>query len=66
MWNAFNQRARVIAFTSDPSKRYVFEGLPAEVWEAFQAADSKGKYYNANIKSRYRLGCSSLVVQAIS
>jgi hypothetical protein len=46
----------LVAFTSDPGKRYVFEGVPAEVWAAFKSADSKGKFYHANIKGRYRFG----------
>jgi len=51
-----NRKVLLIAFTSKPSKRYVYEGVPGEVWAAFKAADSKGKFYNSTIKGRYRFG----------
>lgn len=47
------RRVLLVAFTSNPSKHYVHEGVPKSVWDDFQGADSKGKYYNANIRGRY-------------
>ena len=32
---------------------YSYSGVPSIVYEMFIAADSKGKYFNANIKDRY-------------
>jgi hypothetical protein len=33
---------------------YVYEDVPFEIWEEFKQADSKGGYYNANIKGKYK------------
>ena len=32
---------------------YQYEGVPQSEYDVFIAADSKGKYFNANIKDRY-------------
>jgi hypothetical protein len=32
---------------------YQYEDVPAEVWAAFKASDSKGKYFNENIRNSY-------------
>lgn len=44
----------IIYFQSNPSKGYIYRGVPEEVWREFKSADSKGKFYNAYIKGRYR------------
>lgn len=41
-------------YTTD-SKTYIHEKLPISVWNNFKNAPSKGTYYNANIKHKYRL-----------
>ena len=33
--------------------RYVYAGVPVEVYAAFLAAPSKGEYFNAAIRDRY-------------
>ncbi len=43
-----------IKYTTD-SKTYIHEKLPISVWNNFKNAPSKGTYYNANIKHKYRL-----------
>lgn len=32
---------------------YECAGVPREVYDAFEQADSKGKYFNANVKGKY-------------
>jgi hypothetical protein len=34
--------------------RHVYDGVPSEVAEAFRHAESKGTYFNACIRDRYR------------
>jgi KTSC domain len=34
---------------------YIFAGVPAPVWQGFKEAPSLGRYYNENIRGRYRL-----------
>ena len=33
---------------------YIFAGVPRDVWEGFKSAPSLGKYYNSEIRGRYR------------
>lgn len=37
------------------SKKYIHSGVPIGTWNEFKNADSFGKYYNRNLKGRYRL-----------
>ncbi|MDC6407142.1 MULTISPECIES: KTSC domain-containing protein [Maribacter] len=37
------------------SKNYIHSGVPIGMWNEFKKADSFGKYYNRNIKGRFRL-----------
>ena len=34
-------------------KEYIFENVPYSVWQDFKDAESKGKFYNRNIKGKY-------------
>ena len=34
-------------------RAYAYYGVPASVYDALMAADSKGRYVNAHIKGRY-------------
>ena len=36
-----------------PNTQYEYYAVPVEVWEAFQAAESKGKFFHAEIKDGY-------------
>ena len=37
------------------NREYSFTGVPKEVFEAFMEADSKGTFFNKEIKNKYRL-----------
>lgn len=37
------------------SNEYIFQDMPINVWREFQNADSKGRFYNKYIKSRYQI-----------
>jgi hypothetical protein len=36
-------------------KNYIFQNMPYEVWEGFKNAESKGIFYNREIRGRYQL-----------
>jgi hypothetical protein len=36
-------------------KPYIHEGVPLSIWKGFKSADSFGKYYLHNLKSKYRI-----------
>ena len=36
-------------------REYVYESVPETVWDGFKHASSKGQYYNAELRGRYRL-----------
>lgn len=36
-------------------KTYIHKDLPLSVWKSFKTAKSHGKYYNQNIKGRFKL-----------
>lgn len=36
-------------------RSYIHEQVPIEIWTGFENADSKGEYYNNQIKHHYRL-----------
>jgi hypothetical protein len=44
-------------------KSYIHQGVPGSVWEGFRAAPSKGRYYNRNLKGRYRLFLAGQIEQ---
>lgn len=35
-------------------KEYIHSGVPVEVWRGFKSAESKGGYYNRNIKGQFQ------------
>jgi hypothetical protein len=39
----------------DEGREYIHANVPKEIWENFRNASSKGEYYNAALKERYRL-----------
>lgn len=47
----YDGKLLTISFTN--GREYVYEGVPANVYEAFTQADSKGKYFHENINYRY-------------
>lgn len=36
-------------------KKYIFQNLPYEIWVGFKYAESKGRYFNKEIKGRFLL-----------
>jgi hypothetical protein len=47
------------AIFSLKGREYIHEGVPQDVWDDFEAAPSLGRYYDENIRGRYRLTLSS-------
>lgn len=42
-----------LVFGWDADKVYTYENVPAKIWNGFQKADSKGKFFHAQIRSKY-------------
>lgn len=36
-------------------KKYIFQNMPYKIWEGFKNSESKGKFYNREIRGRYLL-----------
>ena len=43
------------AYETKNGKKYIYRNLPIEVWHGFKNADSRGGFYNENIKGRFVL-----------
>lgn len=43
----------VLAVEFNGGGLYVYQGVPEKVAKEFEASESKGKYFGANIKDRY-------------
>ena len=50
-WYEPSHRQLELLFTS--GRRYVYSGVPMTVAQGFAEAESKGQYYNAEIRSRF-------------
>jgi hypothetical protein len=44
----------LVSFTSNTAKYYIHEGVPESVWATWKSSESKGRFFNANIRGRYR------------
>lgn len=42
----------LIYFTSSPKKGYIYEGISVKLWSKFKMAESKGRFYNSEIKNK--------------
>jgi len=51
IYDASARRMLVIFVTG---RKYLYDDVPPEVHAAFQAAPSKGRFFNAEIRDRYR------------
>jgi hypothetical protein len=51
---SYDPAARALDVTFVTGRRYRYAGVPAAEVEAMRAAFSKGRYFNANIRDRYR------------
>ena len=47
----YDGKLLTVSFTN--GREYVYEDVPADIYEAFTQADSKGKYFHENINYRY-------------
>lgn len=48
-----NYDGKLLTVIFNNGREYVYEGVPASIYEAFTQADSKGKYFHENINYRY-------------
>lgn len=51
---AYNPDAHVLDVTFITGRRYRYFAVPADVAEGFATASSKGRYFNARIRDRFR------------
>lgn len=42
-------------YRTNDGKEYIHNEVPADIWDGFKNANSKGAYYDSHIKGRYRL-----------
>lgn len=50
-YDAADRRLEILFQTG---RRYAYHDVPGEIAEGFRAAFSKGEYFNAHIRDRYR------------
>ena len=48
-----NYDGKLLTVTFNNGSEYVYEGVPAQIYEDFSKAESKGKYFHENINYRY-------------
>ena len=48
-----NYDGKLLTVSFMNGREYVYEGVPASIYEAFTQAESKGKYFHENINYRY-------------
>ena len=51
---ADGQNFMLVYFMSKTNKGYIYEGVPTSVWKGWKKASSKGRYYNASVKGKFR------------
>lgn len=44
-----------LIYKTNRGYEYIHSGIPIYIWQGFKNSTSKGSYYNAYIKNRYRL-----------
>ncbi|NOJ46167.1 KTSC domain-containing protein [Bradyrhizobium archetypum] len=49
----YDAARRALQVTFVTGRRYVYEGVPPDVFEAFRAAFAKGSFFNREIRDRY-------------
>lgn len=49
----YDPRGKRLRVTFVSGERYAYAGVPAEVYRAFLEADSKGRFFQAQIRDRY-------------
>ena len=48
-----NYDGKLLTVTFNNGREYFYEGVPANIYEGFSKAESKGKYFHENINYRY-------------
>ena len=51
---AYHPLSRILEVKFKSGRTYVYMGVPPETYENFQNADSKGRFFNENIKRVFR------------
>jgi hypothetical protein len=49
----YNAQARKLTIDFTSGKTYEYDGVPPEAYEAFVAAESKGKHFGEHIRGQY-------------
>ena len=49
----YEPEGRTLLVTFVSGKTYAYDGVPAPTYDAFRAADSYGRFFNAHIRDRY-------------
>jgi hypothetical protein len=50
----YDDEARTLCISFRDTGKYIYEGVPAALFEAFCRAASAGSFFNERIKDRYR------------
>lgn len=50
---ALDEDARTLCVAFRNGRRYVYEGVPRTLYEAFKRAPSAGKFFNEQVKGRF-------------
>ena len=50
----YDEAARTLAISFRETGKYIYDGVPAALFEAFCRAGSAGTFFNERIKDRYR------------
>lgn len=50
----YDASAQRLLVTFVTGRKYIYEDVPPEVHAAFQAAPSRGRFFNTQIRDRYR------------
>lgn len=51
---AYDEAARTLAISFRDTGKYIYDGVPAALFDAFCRAASAGTFFNERIKDRYR------------
>ena len=51
---AYDEAARTLAISFRDTGKYIYDGVPLALFEAFCRAGSAGTFFNERIKDRYR------------
>lgn len=49
----YDDEARQLFVTFVTGRKYVYDDVPEDVYEAFRTASSRGGFFNTNIRSHY-------------